>query len=68
MNVDRSALLAVEVKGDFEFDAADNEDESGPKGGEKDESTEVDPSASSSDEVIKPFSLKNIDIAVPKGT
>jgi hypothetical protein len=67
LNVDTSALLAVEVKGNFEFEVVENDDNRGAQESDKEGIAATSSDPTSSDQVVPPFSLKDIDIAIPKG-
>lgn len=67
MNVEHSAALAVDVKGSFEFDAADVLDNDSFHEGEKGSKPAPGSEPSHSAEAVEPFSLRDIDITVSKG-
>ena len=60
-------MVAIDVKGDFEFDVSDTADDTLSPTGEKTVSPEAGADTAASDNLTTPFSLKNIDIAVPEG-
>lgn len=68
INIERGALISVQVKGDFEYDviAGVNSDKAGRSvSGQSGQST-LDGQAAE-EPAIRPFSLRDIDLQIPQG-